>query len=312
METVRELQVSGMTTNPSYDKAEAHVFGGYGLVPAVHALSLVRPRFRLRAVEVGNGEPVVFLHGFGHCNAHWAPLVSRLLGVRSLMLDAPGHGAADAVDYRGVDLRAWYKEMLTGCLDALGLEQVHLIGHSQGAMQALWLALDAPARVRSVVAIGTPAVAFGARVDSIRVLARPGIGRLLLSLPMPPSAYRNILAGTMGPVAVRVHPELVQATYLATHRAGFAKTVSSYLREMFQGADAEPRRYVLSDPELRDIAQPVLVLWGEDDRIEPIDEAKTRAALMPHCRFEVVLGGHEPWLNNLEVCTNLISAFHSG
>src|SRR5215213_8272163 len=149
-----------MPTNPDYVGAETRVFGGYALSSAVHALSLARPRLQLRVVEVGTGEPVVFLHGFSHCIAHWASLVSRLLGVRSLMLNSPGHGAADAVDYRGVDLRAWYKEMLTGCLNALGLEQVRLIGHSQGAMQALWGALDAPSRVRSVVAIGTPAVAF--------------------------------------------------------------------------------------------------------------------------------------------------------
>jgi pimeloyl-ACP methyl ester carboxylesterase len=117
----------------------------------------------------------------------------------------------------------------------------------------------------------------------------------------------------MGPAAVRAHPELVRATYLATHRSGYAKTISTYLREMFRGADAEPRRYVLSDAELRRIAQPVLVLWGDDDtRFQPIGEAKARAALMPHGRFEVASGGHEPWLDDLEACTSRISAFHSG
>jgi pimeloyl-ACP methyl ester carboxylesterase len=300
-----------MPTHSGYAEAEARVFGGYALSPALHTLSLAQPRLRLRAVEVGAGEPVLFLHGFSHCVAHWAPLVSRLSGVRSFMLDAPGHSAADAVDYRGVDLRGWYKEMLTGCLDALGLEQVHLIGHSQGAMQALWLALDAPSRVRSVVAIGTPAVAFGARLDGLRLLARPGIGPLLLSLPQPPTAYRNILAGTMGPAAVRAYPELVDATYRATHRAGYAKTISGYLREMFRGADAEPRRYALSDAELQHIAPPVLVLWGDHDTNQPIKEAKARAALLPDNRFEVVSGGHEPWLDNLDACASLICAFHS-
>jgi pimeloyl-ACP methyl ester carboxylesterase len=247
-----------MPTNPGYVDAEARVFGGYKLFPTVHMLSLAQPRLRVRAVEVGAGEPMVFLHGFSHCTAHWAPLVSRLSGMRSLMLDAPGHAASDAVNFRGVNLRAWYKEMLISCLDALGLEQVRLIGHSQGAMQALWLALDAPSRVRSVVAIGVPAVAFGARLDAIRFLARPVVGPLLLWLPPPPSVYRNILAGTMGPAAVRAHPELVRATYPATHRAGYAKTVFTYLQEMFRGADAEPRRYALSDAELQRIAQPVL------------------------------------------------------
>src|SRR5205823_5382733 len=126
--------------------------------------------------------------------------------VRSVMLDAPGHGETDAVNFSSVNLRAWYKEMLIGCLDALGIEQARLIGHSQGAMQALWLALDAPDRVRSVVAIGTPAVAFHARLDGLRLLARPAIGRLLLSVPWPPPMYRSILAGTMGPAGVRAYP----------------------------------------------------------------------------------------------------------
>jgi pimeloyl-ACP methyl ester carboxylesterase len=311
MESVHALNRSRLTMDGGYLEAEAQVFGRYGLSPTAHAFSLAQPRLRLRAVEVGRGEPVLCLHGFSLCAAHWAPLVSRLSGKRSLILDAPGHGLADAVDYRGVDLRAWYTAMLIGCLDALGLEAVHLIGHSMGAMQALWLAHDAPARVRSVVAIGTPAVAFGARVDPLRLLARPGIGRLLLWAPWPPPAYRNILAGNMGPAAVRAYPELVRATYRATHRAGYAKTVSSYLREMFRGADAEPQRYVLSDAELRRIAQPVLVLWGEHDtRFQPVQAAKARTALMAHGRFEVVSGGHEPWLDHLEACTSLIAAFH--
>jgi pimeloyl-ACP methyl ester carboxylesterase len=301
-----------MPTNPGYVAAEARIFGGYALSPAVQVLALARPRLRVRAVEVGSGEPVVLLHGFGHCTTHWAPLVSRLSGTRNVMLDAPGHGATDAVNFNGADLRAWYKEMLVGCLDALGLEQVHLIGHSQGAMQALWLALDAPDRVRSVVAIGFPAVAFGATPDSLRFLARPVVGPLLLSLPQPSSAYRKILAGTMGAAAVRAYPDLVRATYLATHRAGFPKTVSSYLREMFRGADAEPRRYALSDAELRSVAPPALVLWGKDDtHFQPVEEAKAKASLMPHSRFEVVAGGHEPWLDDLDACANLIAAFHA-
>jgi pimeloyl-ACP methyl ester carboxylesterase len=288
-----------MPTNPGYFEAEARAFGGYPLSPPVQALSLEQPRLRVRAVEVGTGEPTVFLYGFSHCTAHWAPLVSRLSAMRNFMLDAPGHAASDAVNFRGINLQAWYKEMLMSCLDALGLEQVRLLGHSQSAMQALWLALDAPDRVRSVVVIGVPAVAFGARLAAIRFLARTVVGPLLFWLP-PPSVYRNILAGTTGPAAVRAYPELVRATYRDNHRTGYAKTVASYLQEMFRGADAEPRRYALSDAELRRITQLVLVLWGRDDtRFQPMGVAKAWGALLPHSRFVVVWGGHEPWLDDL-------------
>ena len=63
-------------------------------------------------------------------------------------------------------------------------------------MQALWLSLDAPERVKSVVAIGTPAVVFGAPRSSLRVLARPVMGSMMLGMPKPPGLYRRILAET--------------------------------------------------------------------------------------------------------------------
>jgi pimeloyl-ACP methyl ester carboxylesterase len=256
---------------------------------------------------------VLFLHGFSLCTAHWASLMSHLPTFRCIAIDMPGHGGSDGVDYDGVDLRRWYREMLTGCLDRLGLDSVHLVGHSQGAMLGLFLALDAPDRVRSLVAIGTPAVAFGARLPSLRVLARPGIGQLLLSMPKPRRMYRRILAGTVGEHAVATMPtDLVGATYLGTRRRGYGQTVSTYLREMFRGADARPRRYVLSDDELARIRQPVAVLWGRDDeRYQSLAEARKRVSLIPSARFEVLPGGHEPWLDDLDSCANRISRFLS-
>jgi pimeloyl-ACP methyl ester carboxylesterase len=272
---------------------------------------LLQPAIEVRAIEVGEGEPVLFLHGFSLCSAHWAPLIARLGSRRSIAIDMPGHGQSEGVDYRGVDVRRWYTSMLTSCMDEMGLESAHVVGHSQGAMQGLWLAVDAPERVRSLVAIGTPAVALGARLDgSIRMLARPGLGRLMLSMPKPAAAYRSILAGTIGAQAVAaMPPELIRATYLATRRSGFGKTVSSYLREMFRGVESDPPRYVLTDAELRRITCSTLVIWGEADAYGSMTEAKARVAPIPGARFEVVPGGHEPWLDNLDVCAELLSTF---
>jgi pimeloyl-ACP methyl ester carboxylesterase len=301
-----------MPQNRAYLDAEAQVFSGFGLGPTVRPLALRQPRVRLRVAEVGGGEPVLFLHGFSLCLANWAPLVQRLPDVRSVMLDLPGHGTADAVDFSGVDLRGWFEAMLKGSLDALGLDAVHVVGHSQGAMFALWLALDAPERVRSVVTIGVPAVAFGSRIEALRFLARPGLGPLMLRMPWPPQAYRRILAGTMGQDAVRDYPDLVRATYRATHRSGYATTVSSELRELFRGVDARPPRYALRDEELRAISRPVLVLWGEGDTgLQALSDARARAALMPHGNFEVVAGGHSPWLDDPEACAAPMTALYT-
>jgi pimeloyl-ACP methyl ester carboxylesterase len=298
--------------NAAYLQAERQVFAGCSLKPQARQFRLQKPPLALRAIEVGAGEPALFLHGYSLCTAHWAPLMSRLPSLHSIAIDMPGHGGSGGVDYSGVDLRSWFKEMLTSCLDELGLESAHIIGHSQGAMIGMWLALDAPERVRSLVAIGTPAVAFGAHLEQLRMLALPGIGPLLTSIParMPESMFGRMMAGTMGPHAVDTAHELVRATHLAQRRAGFGKTVSTYLREMFNGAGSEPPRYVLSAAELARIQQPVLIVWGEDDdHYQPIAEAKSKAALILNARFEVVQGGHEPWLDDLEPCAQLVSAF---
>jgi pimeloyl-ACP methyl ester carboxylesterase len=303
-----------MNNTTSFLQAEANVFAAHSLTPEVHPLHLHSPRMELRVSEVGDGEPTLFLHGFSLCTAHWAPLLAQLPSLRSIAIDMPGHGVSEGVDFRGVDLRLWFKKMLIGCLDELGLDSVHVVGHSQGAFIGLGLALDAPDRVRSLVAIGTPAVALGARLDSLRFLARPGIGPLLQSMPKPARAYRGILARTIGLHAVESAPEeLIRATYLGTQRWAFGTTISTYLREMFEGVDAKPQRYVLTDDELARIEPPVLIVWGgEDTGFQTSAEARARAALIPNAQFELVPGGHEPWLDDIESTAKPIASFLDG
>jgi len=298
-------------SNISFLNAEADVFATYSLNPRVTHVQLKKPRVSLRVTEVGDGEPTLFLHGFSLCTAHWAPLLAQLPSLRSIAVDMPGHGGSEGVDFRGVDLRRWFKDMLIGILDALGLDSIHVVGHSQGAFIGLGLALDAPERVRSLVAIGTPAVALGARLDSLRLLARPGIGALLLSMPKPARAYRGILVNTIGLHAVESAPEeLIRATYLGTQRWAFGTTIQTYLGEMFKGVDAKPQRYVLTDEDLARIERPVLIVWGRDDTgFQTVAEVRERASLIPNARFELVPGGHEPWLEDLQSTAQQVSDF---
>ena len=152
----------------------------------------------------------------------------------------PGHGASDGVDFDVINLRTWFDVTLTGLLDEIGVQSVDVIGHSQGAMLGFFLALDRPDRVRSLTAIGTQAVAFGATGPQLRILARPVVGALMLAMPKPDSAYRKILADTIGRAALNATPnELVRATYLGVRRRGFGGTVASY----FAGCSAESTRH---------------------------------------------------------------------
>src|SRR5215472_7382549 len=289
---------------------EARLLARYGVEPRTRTLALREPPLTLGVREVGTGEPALMMHGITLGAVHWAPLMVRMSAVRCIALDMPGHGGTSSVDFGGVDLRQWHVAMLRSGMDALGLRSAHLIGHSYGGMFGLWLALDAPERVRSVTAIGTPSIAFGAQPDAMfKMLALPGVGHAVLAMPSPRRVYRSLLARSIGHPAIDASPpELVRASYQGTRRPGLARTVSSYLREQFRGQRAYAQRYVLRDSELARIRRPVLVLWGDGDtRYQPIAQGRSKAALIPGSRFEVVAGGHEPWLDDPDECAKIIT-----
>jgi pimeloyl-ACP methyl ester carboxylesterase len=163
-----------------------------------------------------------------------------------------------------------------------------------------------------VISIGTPSVAFGAQPDlTLRATALPVVGPLMLKSPMPGFVHRAFLARALGRPAIRAAPpDLIRVAHLATRRPGFATTVSRYLREQFRGQRDAPARYQLRDDELARIEPPVLVVWGDHDTsYQSIGEGRQKTALIAQGRFELVPGGHEPWLDNPDACSRVIAGF---
>ena len=98
----------------------------------------------------GEGPDLVLIHGFGSDRLSWAGNSPALMEVaRVHSLDLPGHGdslAAEAGDGSPLALA----EVVADTLDANGIAQAHLLGHSLGGGIAMVLALAEPARVLSL------------------------------------------------------------------------------------------------------------------------------------------------------------------
>jgi pimeloyl-ACP methyl ester carboxylesterase len=93
-------------------RAERAFWRSYGLAPAQRFVDAGSPAVRLRVQEVGSGEPVLFVNGTGGPGAYFAPLLAELRGFRCLVLDRPGWGLSDPVDYSRAAYRTVVAELL--------------------------------------------------------------------------------------------------------------------------------------------------------------------------------------------------------
>lgn len=266
---------------------------------------------RLRVLESGSGSPVLLLHPAGWFAAQWASLLPHVHGRRLLCLDFPGHGLSDAVDYRMQPPREHTVAMLRELLAALSLRSVAVVGNSLGGMAALWLAIAEPRRVSRVVVLGLPgSVLPGSRPDlAIALMSLPGLNRLLLRLPSSPSGSKRLLAGALGPTAAsRLPPEVFEIHHLASRRAAFALTLSTFMQATLRWRT--PRDHVvLSDAELGQIHPPTLFLWGEGDIYGGPEIGERAVKVMPDAVLRVRPGGHFPQFDDPAGCGQEIDAF---
>src|SRR4051794_40469431 len=97
---------------------------------------------------------VVFLHGAGMDHTVWA-LQTRWFahhGRSVLALDLPGHGASTGEPLADIPAMA---DWVMGVLDALGVAEAAIVGHSMGGLVALDAAARRPERVRAIGLVGT-------------------------------------------------------------------------------------------------------------------------------------------------------------
>ena len=298
-----------MTLEQRIRDAEAELFAGVGAEPeeSFHELAT---GVRVRVLAHGSGAPVLLLHGVSLGAAAWAPLFPALPGHRLLAVDLPGHGLSDPVRYRRGEVREHACELIDDVLDALGLDEAPVIGHSLGGMFALWHAAARPGRISRLVAVGEPAVALpGVRVlMPLSLLTVRGLGFTVLRSPAPRAVYRQLLAQGLGRAEVAAAPDaLVEALHLSARRPGNARTVASLMHaiDRFRRPRAES---VLTEPELATLATPTVFIWGADAPYLSADRARPSVERMPSAALYEVPGAHGPWLADPGRSAELIQA----
>jgi pimeloyl-ACP methyl ester carboxylesterase len=302
------------TRTERYVEAERKLWRYYGLKPEERFLDIDAPAARLRVLEVGSGDPVLFVHGTVG-PAAWASLISALPGFRSIVLERPGWGLSSAIDFSGQDYGKLVTEILRGTLDALDLERAHIVGGSIGNVWALGLAAHYPSRVGRVVLLGSGPIMSEARVPGvIRLLASPA-GALMVRLQDKPAVVRSMLrksghGASLG--AGHIPDQFVDWRVAAGRDTDSMRHERDMVCAIVKGKSYRPG-LTFGDADLATIRQPVLQIYGTADKTVGSAESWMRVAdALPRGELRLVDGGgHMPWFDDLDTVAGEVSRFLS-
>jgi pimeloyl-ACP methyl ester carboxylesterase len=221
--------------------------------------------------------------------------------LRCLVLDRPGWGLSEPVDYSRRPYRMVVAELLGDTLDTLGIHRAHLVGGSIGNLWALRLAQAHPERVDRLVLLGSGPLTAEIRVTRFIRLLRSPLGNVIIHLPEKPQIVAKQLAGLGHPTGDR--PGQVPAAFVDWRLAQSRDTDwRHHERDMIRcvlGRHGYAPGFVLTDAEVAGITHPTLMVYGSADPGGSIDIWRRFTDRLPQGELELVDGaGHMVWYHD--------------
>ena len=241
------------------------------------------------AIEtLGEGPPLVLVHGVGTCRVVWRRVMPLLATDRLVATpDLPGFGASPAAG-PGFDLDR-VADVLAEALAGEVPAPFDLLGNSLGGAVALTLAARHPQLVRRLV-LAAPA-GLAPRRDPLPALAARG-GRAV-------AAARRRAGPALAESALTrrllLFGMVVDAAGVPAAEARLAVGGSEGATRIGEAIDAVVRADLR--PRLPKLAMPVAFLWGDRDRVVPVSSLGALRALVPGAPVEIIArAGHVPQL----------------
>ncbi|MBI5957250.1 MAG: alpha/beta hydrolase [Chloroflexi bacterium] len=238
---------------------------------------------------LGEGRPVLTLHGWGASLRHFWPVAERLApnGYQFHLLDLPGFGQTQlpSVPWSVAD----YMRFVLAYLDHCDLQRVSILGHSFGGRVALMLAAEHPDRVQKMVL-----------ADSAGIRTPPSLKQQM----------RALLARTVRGSLDMLKLDGVRTRLQASYNRRYASTdylTAGPLRETFLRVIEEDLSAFA-----RRIQAPTLLIWGDQDADTPLWQGRQLEQLIPDAGLVIYQGaGHFSYLERLDDYVRVVDHFLS-
>ena len=279
------------------------------------------PRFELEHAEIhghrvayrlaGSGPALVLVHGITARSDTWRAVGPRLAERFTVLApDMLGHG--ESAKPRGDYSLGAYASGVRDLMMLLGIDRATFVGHSLGGGVAMQLAYQFPERCERLVLVASGGL--GREVSPLlRAAALPGA-----DIVLPLLASSRLLdagekvGGALARVGLRPGTDIEEVArgHASLHdpeaRAAFLHTLRSIIDPGGQRVDARDRLYLASEV-------PTLIVWGEHDRVIPVDHGRGAAKLVPNSQLEIFEdAGHHPQLDEPDRFVEVLEDFIDG
>jgi len=242
------------------------------IAPYIGSFIDVEPGIRVRYIEMGEGQPTIFLHGSAPGASAWSNFKGNMgafagAGFHAIGLDLIGYGESSKPEDRAYTLD-FHVSALEALVQKLELRPVNLVANSLGGAIAMRFTQNHPQLVRKLVLM-----APGGLGSKLRYLRMRGIRSMMWALLGPGGPTAEKLRKTFN---LQVFDRGLITQELIDERLAVAKTQPRQVLKTLKVDNLLPR--------LSEIKCPTLAFWGVQDNFCPVETAPLLARGIPDCR----------------------------
>jgi pimeloyl-ACP methyl ester carboxylesterase len=235
-------------------------------------------------IELGEGPPLVFLHGLIGRWTHWVEQLTAFApSHRVIAVDLPGFGDSPLPAQGGISVPI-YARTIERLMEALEISAAAFVGHSMGGFTSVELAINFPERVERLVLVSPAGLStYNNRRDVMTLSQIRRLSRLVATGQALVAANAELLARRprlrrFEPVTnlVTRYPDRIPGPYVFEFTRGLAPP--GFVEGMAANQDYDYR------DRLGEVACPALIVWGARDKVVTSKDAAEYERLIPNAR----------------------------